>query len=57
MSDCDTKGDVQTQNNDSEIPMAFFTELKENHKSHRETKCMDSKAILTTYGWSCHTQS
>lgn len=50
MSDCDTKGDVQTQNNDFEIPMAFFTELKENHKSHRETKCMDSKAILTTYG-------
>ena len=34
MSDCNTKGDVQTQNNDSEIPMAFFPELKENHKSH-----------------------
>lgn len=50
MSDCDTKGDVQIQNNDFEIPMAFFTELKENHKSHRETKCMDSKAILTIYG-------
>lgn len=49
MSDCNTKGDVQTQNNDSEIPMAFFSELNKNHKSHRETKCVDSQAIPTTY--------
>lgn len=49
VSGCDTKGEVQTQNNDPEIPMAFFTELKENHKSHREVKRMDSKAVLTTY--------